>query len=453
MSRAWSLIFGEPQGTTPFVPRWWGLVAYALYALHAAYFLYNGRPGNLLWGCHMAALGVGTGLLLRSPVFNGLGVLSLVFGTPLWILDFTTGGEFLPTSMGTHLGGLALGIAGVRSLGIPRFTWVKLVGLTAFLMWLSYLVTPVAENVNLAQGPPKGWENTFPGYPLFGVIVLGSAALQFGLAEVVLRWYFKPSEPRGLRRWVRDLHVFGLGGIGLSLLFAFFAPLALLWPTLAWRNRLSLVAGRLCSRLALYLCGIKVVYEGRENISGPAILTFNHTTFLDFLVNSELSGSRCLVFGKRSLAKLPIVGWAWALGGHPLIQRENREQWQAELDRTERLLREGYSTMVAPEGSRSPSGELLPFKKGPFHLALASRLPIVPVVIMGGHALLYEECWSAAPGTIRVRVLPPISTADWTSESLDEHVAEVRAAYEAALADAAPAALAPSSLSEPAVAS
>lgn len=453
MSRAWSLIFGDPKGTAPLVPRWWGLVAYALYALHAAYFLYNGRPGNLLWGCHMAALGVGTGLLLRSPVFNGLGVLSLVFGTPLWVLDFATGGEFLPTSMGTHLGGLALGIAGVRSLGIPRFTWVKLVGLTAALMYLSYLVTPVAENVNLCQGPPKGWEEIFPGYPVFGVIVLGSAALQFGLAEVVLRWYFKPTECRGLRRWVRDLHVFGLGGIGLSLLFAFFAPLAILWPTLAWRNRLSLVAGRLCSRLALYLCGITVIYEGREKIPGPAILTFNHTTFLDFLVNSELSGSRCLVFGKRSLAKLPIVGWAWALGGHPLIQRENREQWQAELDRTERLLREeGYSTMVAPEGSRSRSGELMPFKKGPFHLAVATGLPIVPVVIQGGHELIWEECWSAAPGTIRARVLPPISTEGWREETLEEHMAVVRSAYERALAEPEPAPE-PSSLSEPAVAS
>lgn len=433
MSRAWTLIFGEPKGVAPLVPRWWGLVAYALYALHAAYFIYCDRPSNLLWGCHMAALGVGTGLLLRSPVFNGLGVLSLVFGTPLWVLDFMTGGEFLPTSMGTHLGGLALGIAGVRSLGIPRFTWIKLVALTAFLMTLSYFVTPVAENVNLCQGPPKGWENTFPGYPLFGGIVLGAAAIQFGLAEVCLRWFFRPDEPRGLRRWVRDVHVFGLGGIGLSFLFLFFAPLAILWPTLAWRNRLSLIAGRLCSRMALYLCGVRVEYEGLEHLKHPAILTFNHTSYLDFLVNSELSGSRCLVFGKRALAKLPIVGWAWALGGHPLIQREKREHWQAELDRTERLLREGYSTMVAPEGSRSRDGKLLPFKKGPFHLALATRLPILPVVIQGGDDLLWEECWSAQPGTIRARVLPPISTSDWTAETLDEHIAEVRAAYEQAL--------------------
>ncbi|MBL4845732.1 MAG: 1-acyl-sn-glycerol-3-phosphate acyltransferase [Planctomycetes bacterium] len=419
---------GEPQGATPFVPRWWGLVAYAFYALHAGYFLAHGRPSDLLWGCHMATLGIGTGLLFRSPVFNGLGVLSLVFGTPLWILDFATGGEFFLTSMGTHLGGLALGIAGVRSLGLPRFTWAKLVALTAFLMWISFLLTPASANINLCQGPPTGWEDKFPSYPLFGVIVLGAAALQFFLAELALRWFFQPDEPKGFRRFLRDLHVFGLAGLGLGALFVSFAPLAVLWPTLAWRNHLSLTAGRLCSRLALYLCGVKVEYSGLENLKHPAILTFNHTSYLDFLVNAELTGTRCLVFGKRSLARLPIVGWAWAIGGHPLIQRDDREHWQVQLDRTERLLSEGYSTMVAPEGRRSPSGELLPFKKGPFHLALATRLPIVPVVIKGGAALLWERR-SSIPGTIEVRVLPSVSTEDWKTETLDEHVDAIRSIY------------------------
>ncbi|HBP17112.1 MAG TPA: hypothetical protein DEA08_04855 [Planctomycetes bacterium] len=429
MNRAWRLIMGEPEGVAPLVPRWWGLIAYAFYALHAIYFLAHDRPGNLLWGCHMACLGVGTGLLLRSPVFNGLGVLSLVFGTPLWVLDFMTGGEFLPTSMGTHLGGLALGIAGVRSLGIPRFTWLKLVALTALLMTLSRVVPPAAlENVNLCMGPPKGWEDELPGYPVFGAIVLGGAAAQFLLAELVLRWFFVPGEPKGLRRFVRDAHIFALGGAWLAALFALCAPVALLWPTLAWRNRMSLIAGRLWSPFALYLCGVEVTYEGLERLRHPAILTFNHTTHLDFLVNAQLSGSRCLVFGKRSLARLPFLGWAWVIGGHPLIRRDEREHWQRELDRVVELLRQGYSTIVAPEGRRSPSGELLEFKKGPFHLAVKSGLPIQPIVIEGGAELVRHQN-AARPGRIRCRVLEPISTEGWSAETLDEHVAELRALY------------------------
>ncbi|MGE0710851.1 MAG: lysophospholipid acyltransferase family protein [Planctomycetota bacterium] len=428
-----SALLGEPQGVMPFVPRWWGLLAYGLYALHALYFLQHDRPGNLLWGCHMAALGVGTGLLLRSPILNGLGVLSLVFGTPLWVLDFLTGGEFLPTSMGTHLGGLALGVVGVRTLGLPRFTWAKLVLLTALLMWVSALVPPAwAENVNLCRKPPTGWEQSLPGYPLFGAIVLGGAAVQFLAAELVLRWFFDPREPVGLRAFVRSAHILALGCGALAALFAVCAPLALAWPTLAWRNRLSLFAGRVWSRLALYLCGVQVVYEGLEHLAHPAILTFNHSSHLDFLVNAELSGSRCLVFGKRALARLPFLGWAWAIGGHPLIRREEREQWQRELDRVAALLRAGYSTMIAPEGRRSPTGELLPFKKGPFHLAVASRLPIVPVVIEGGHTLVDGRV-VAIRGTIRARLLPPVPTADWSLERLDEHKDDLRALYARAL--------------------
>lgn len=433
MNWAFRFFLGEPRGTSPLVPRWWGFLAYALYALHAAYFLAHGRPGNLLWGCHMAALGVGTGLLLRSPVFNGLGVLSLVFGTPLWVVNFTTGGEFLPTSMGTHLGGLALGVIGVRSLGIPRFTWVKLVGLTALLMTLSYYVTPEAENVNLCHGPPPAWRASLPGYPLFGAMVLGGAALQFCLAELVLRWFFRPTPPRGLRALVRNLHIVGIGTLFLAGLFALLAPVALAWPTLAWRNRISLVAGRLLSRFTLFLCGVQVRYEGLEHLSEPAILTFNHTNYLDFLINSELAGSRCMVFGKRSLARLPFLGWAWALGGHPLIQRDQREQWLALLNDVAARLREGYSVLIAPEGSRSRTGELLPFKKGPIHLAVASRRPIVPVVIEGGQALL-EGQRLPLPGLVRVQVLPPLASDSWSLETLDEHLSELHELYQARLA-------------------
>ena len=93
---------------------------------------------------------------------------------------------------------------------------------------------------------------------------------------------------------------------------------------------------------------MKVHYEGLEHLRHPAVLTFNHSTYLDFLANAELVGSRCLVFGKRSLARLPFLGWGWLLGGHPLIRRDDRDHWQGQLDRVERLLKhEGYSTCVA----------------------------------------------------------------------------------------------------------
>lgn len=235
---------------------------------------------------------------------------------------------------------------------------------------------------------------------------------------------------------LRVAFIFVVGGAWVAFLFAVLAPLAVLWPTRAWRNRLSLLAGRLWTRVGLRLCGVKIHYEGLENLRHPGVLTFNHSTYLDFMANSELVGSRCLVFGKRSLARLPFLGWGWLLGGHPLIRRDDRDHWQAQLDHVEHLLKdEGYSTIVAPEGKRSPTGKLLPFKKGPFHIALNTGLPIVPILIQGGEALLWERS-VAIPGAMSVRVLPAIDTASWKLETLDDHVAEVRAIYLDALGQA-----------------
>ena len=135
-----------------------------------------------------------------------------------------------------------------------------------------------------------------------------------------------------------------------------------------------------------------------------------------------------MVFGKRELAQIPFLGWGWLLGGHPMLRRDDPGQWKAEMARTEDLLRAGYSAIIAPEGKRSRDGVLLPFKKGAFHLALATRLPIVPVVIQGGAPLLKRG--EAFPGTIRVRALPPVPTSEWTEATLDAHIEAVREIYQ-----------------------
>jgi 1-acyl-sn-glycerol-3-phosphate acyltransferase len=214
----------------------------------------------------------------------------------------------------------------------------------------------------------------------------------------------------------------------VAILFAIVAPLVLLWPSLAWRNRLSLVAGRLWAGVVLWASGIRVNFEGTEHLRvRPAIFTFNHANVLDFFVNAYFADRRCLVFGKRELAQIPFLGWGWLLGGHPMLRRDDPSQWKAEMGRTQDLLRAGYSTIIAPEGKRSRDGTLLPFKKGAFHLALATQLPIVPVVIRGGADLLRKG--EAFPGTITVRALPPVPTQGWQEATLEDHVAAVRELY------------------------
>jgi len=151
-----------------------------------------------LWGCHVAALFVGVGFLLRSAAWNGLGALWLCYGTPLWVLYLVEGGELLPTSLGTHVGAFALALYGVKALGPPRGVWWKAALATVALQLLTHLVAPPEGNVNLAFAVQPGWEETFPSYALYEAVLLTGAALVYAAGELTLRRLLPGrSEPDG----------------------------------------------------------------------------------------------------------------------------------------------------------------------------------------------------------------------------------------------------------------
>jgi hypothetical protein len=127
-----------------------GLVAIAFYAVHAARHVARGRAEDALWMCHLAALGVGLGLLLRAPALNAGSVLWLALGVPLWAISLVSGGEFHPTSLLPHLGGLALGAFGVARLGVPDGVWPRALGALAALIVACRIATPERADVNLA---------------------------------------------------------------------------------------------------------------------------------------------------------------------------------------------------------------------------------------------------------------------------------------------------------------
>lgn len=211
----------------------------------------------------------------------------------------------------------------------------------------------------------------------------------------------------------------------------------LLWPTRTWRIRTATHFARWWSRATLRLAGVRLEVHHRERLRQvPAVFLFNHTSSLDFFVNSTLANPRCLVFGKRELARVPLLGWIWFLSGHPMIKRHDRGQWQRLLDAVEARVATGeWATFIAPEGSRSKDGRLREFKKGPFHVAIGARAPIVPIVLHGVADLFVREetrvRWRT--GTVRVDVLAPIPTDAWSEATIDDHVAEVRRVYAEAL--------------------
>jgi hypothetical protein len=176
-----------------------GLATLGCYAIHAGFHILNGRPEEVLWMCHLGAAFVGIGLLCSSGVVNGIGVLFLCVGTPLWLMYLAGGGEFYPTSWFPHLGGLAIGLFAVRKLGLPSGTWWKAVIALMALILVCRLVTPAQANVNVAFAIYPGWEKVFPSHAVYLATMMASAAAYFLFFEYVLRRWLGPEPaPEGV---------------------------------------------------------------------------------------------------------------------------------------------------------------------------------------------------------------------------------------------------------------
>lgn len=160
----------------------WGGAALVFYAIHGGQHLVRGHPEDLLWACHLGAVLVGVGLLIRSATLNAVGFLWLCMGTTLWVIDLAGGGEFIPTSLLTHVGGLAVGGVGVVGLGMPRHAWWKAILAFLILQQLSRWLTPAETNVNLAFRVASGWEDVFASHLAYlALLVAVGAAAFFGI--------------------------------------------------------------------------------------------------------------------------------------------------------------------------------------------------------------------------------------------------------------------------------
>jgi len=164
-----------------------GVAAILLYSAHAVVLIHRGEAHDLLWGCHVAVLFVGAGLLASSARLNSIGLLWSCFGMPLWVLYAFTGGEVLATSALTHIAAFVIGTYGVRLLGIPRASAWAALGAFLTLWVITRAATPAAANVNLAFSVHPGWERVFPAYPIYFVALFTGAAMTFATAEYAFR--------------------------------------------------------------------------------------------------------------------------------------------------------------------------------------------------------------------------------------------------------------------------
>jgi putative phosphoserine phosphatase/1-acylglycerol-3-phosphate O-acyltransferase len=186
------------------------------------------------------------------------------------------------------------------------------------------------------------------------------------------------------------------------------------------------------SDLSLGLAGIHLDVIGEEHVWShrPAVFLFNHQSAVDPLLLMALLRRDVTAVAKQELASNPVVRLVGALADAVFIDRADPHGAVAAMrPLVEEALQRGKSLAVAPEGTRSGTGRLGPFKKGAFRLAMAGRVPVVPIVFRNANDVWPLGTQFMRPGTVEVVVHPPIPTDDWTEANLDARIEAVRNLY------------------------
>ncbi|HEX9241779.1 MAG TPA: lysophospholipid acyltransferase family protein [Anaeromyxobacter sp.] len=181
---------------------------------------------------------------------------------------------------------------------------------------------------------------------------------------------------------------------------------------------------RLWGPIGLWLAGARLeVVRPPSPPPGPAIFVCNHESALDIWVVFSIMPRSFRFIAKQELYRLPIFGWYMRLGGHVPVDRSNHQRALASLAKAGETIRGGTSIVAFPEGTRSRTGRIQPFKKGAFVVAKEAGVPIIPIAISGTGAITPSKKIEIHPGTIRVVAGDPIDPAAFPEkERLLEHV-------------------------------
>ncbi len=203
--------------------------------------------------------------------------------------------------------------------------------------------------------------------------------------------------------------------------------LALL-PSRSARIRSCIVFERLVGVSCMWLSGCRLTVTGKEHLDSrrPAIYIVNHTSLLDLFIALRLMPYGTVGVMKKEVVFYPLFGQLFLLSGHPRLDRGHHASAVASMRSLGELVKRArLSIFMSPEGTRSRSGRLLPFKKGLVHLALQTGLPVVPVVIHGAHRAWTRGSLSVRGVPILVEVLPAVSTSGWSAERSDDALEEI----------------------------
>lgn len=223
--------------------------------------------------------------------------------------------------------------------------------------------------------------------------------------------------------------------VAVSLYVLIVAPPGMLLALVFRWKDLLYILGHAGVRLGLACSGITFRVEGRERLplGRPAVYCSNHQSNIDPPVLFEALHPRMHILYKSEIDAIPLLARAFRLGGFIPIDRRNREAAAKSIEAGAASIRGGNSFLIFPEGTRSRTAELLPFKKGGFRMAIAAQAPVVPIAVQGGRAAMRKGSWIIRPVTVDIRVGRPVATAGLRADDRDRLIATVRREIEGLL--------------------
>jgi len=188
-------------------------------------------------------------------------------------------------------------------------------------------------------------------------------------------------------------------------------------------------SARQWASVCLWLGGVRLTVEGIEYLpsSGSAVYMANHQGNFDIPLLFAALPAQFRWLAKAELFRIPLFGLTMRIAGYIPVERKDRRLAIQSMNKAAQQVAAGTSIMIFPEGTRSPDGALLPFKKGGFVLALQAQAPIIPIAIDGSAALMLKSSWRIRSGEVRLRIFPAIPTAGREMKDRDKLMAEVEA--------------------------
>ncbi|MBI3401467.1 MAG: 1-acyl-sn-glycerol-3-phosphate acyltransferase [Acidobacteria bacterium] len=225
--------------------------------------------------------------------------------------------------------------------------------------------------------------------------------------------------------------------VAVSLYVLIVAPPGMLIAALFGAKRHLYVLGHIGVRLGLVLSGIRYRVAGAEHVprDRAAVYCANHQSNVDPPVLFDAVHPMMHILYKAEIERIPVLARAFRYGGFIPVDRRNKEAAMRSIEAGAQSIRAGNSFLIFPEGTRSRTADLLPFKKGGFIMAIKAQAPIVPVAVQGGRDSMRKGSWIARPVTVSIRIGDPIETIGVRLEERNAIIEETRARITALLAE------------------